>query len=101
MKQNAKDTFKKFVSDYDTSATKIRAKYEFAPKGNIALRIYNFSVKENASMIVIGSKGRTQVASILLGSIAEKLVRLNAEIPLIIVKKKRHNMDVLDVLLKI
>lgn len=101
MRQNAEDSFDEFISQYDTKGAKIKAKYELDKKGNIAKRIYQFSVKEKASAIVIGSKGRTQAAAILLGSIAEKLVKLNAQIPLIVVKQRRHNMDILEALLKI
>jgi len=101
MKQNAEESFNEFINQYDTEGIKIKAKYELDDKGNIAKKIYQFAVKEKASAIVIGSKGRTQVAAILLGSIAEKLVKLNAQLPLVVVKQRRHNMDFLEALLKI
>ena len=101
MKQNAENSFNEFVSQYEAKGTKINAKYELDENGNIAKKIYQFAVKEKASVIVVGSKGRTQAAAILLGSIAEKLIKLNAQIPLIVVKERRHNMDFLEALLKI
>lgn len=101
MKTNSKKSFHKFVEDYDTKGKTIEAKFELDEKDNISKMIYQFSVKEKASAIVIGSKGRTQAAAILLGSIAEKLIHLNAQLPLIVVKERRHNMDFLEALMKI
>lgn len=101
MKDNAKKSITKFIEKYNTKGAKIEAKFELDEKGHIAKRIYQFSVKEKASAIVVGSKGRTQAAAVLIGSVAEKLIKLNAQIPLIVVKERRHNMDFLEALLKI
>ena len=101
MKKNAEDSFNEFVSQYNTKGIKIDAKYELDENGNFAKKIYQFAVKEKANVIVIGSKGRTQAAAVLLGSIAEKLIKLNAQIPLIVVKERRHNMDFLEALMNI
>lgn len=101
MKNNSKATFQKFIENYDTKGKVIDAKFELDEKDSIAKKIYRFAVKEKASAIVIGSKGRTQVAAILLGSIAEKLIQLNAQFPLIVVKERRHNMGFLEALMKL
>ncbi|MCK5102333.1 MAG: universal stress protein, partial [Cyclobacteriaceae bacterium] len=101
MKKNAEDSFNEFVSQYNTKGKKIDAKYELDENGNFAKKIYQFAVKEKANVIVIGSKGRTQAAAVLLGSIAEKLIKLNAQIPLIVVKERKHNLDFFEALMKI
>ncbi|MCK5702272.1 MAG: universal stress protein [Cyclobacteriaceae bacterium] len=101
MKHNAKESFDEFFSEYDTKGTEIETKFELDENGHIAKKIYQFSVKEKASAIVMGSKGRTQAAAVLIGSIAEKLIKLNAQLPLIVVKERRHNMGFLEALLKI
>jgi nucleotide-binding universal stress UspA family protein len=101
MKNNSKDSFQKFIEYYDTKGKSIDAKFELDEKESISKKIYQFAVREKASAIVIGSKGRTQVAAILLGSIAEKLIQLNAQLPLIVVKQRRHNMDFLEALMKL
>lgn len=101
MKHNAQESIDEFLSEYNTKGTEVEAKIELDENGHIAKKIYQFSIKEKASAIVIGSKGRTQAAAVLIGSIAEKLINLNAQLPLIVVKERRHNMGFLEALLKI
>ena len=56
---------------------------------------------EGVSAIVIGSKGRTQAAAIILGSITEKLIRLDSTLPLVVVKQRKHNLNFLEALMNI
>lgn len=51
-------------------------------------RILEVAEKRNASMVVMGSQGRTGLAHVMLGSKAEQVVRL-CPVPVLIVKKKR------------
>ncbi len=52
----------------------------------------------DADFIVIGSKGQTTGAFILLGSTAETLIKLNDTIPMLIVKKENENFGIWDAL---
>ncbi len=101
MKANAEESFSNFVESYATKGVQVEAKFELDEDSNIAKKIYQFAMKEHADAIAVGSKGRTQAAAVLLGSIAEKLIKLNTELPQIVVKERRHNMDFLEALLKI
>lgn len=101
MKNNSQKSFEDLLENYDTKGLKIEAKFELDEKDSISKKIYQFAVKEQATAIVIGSKGRTQAAAILLGSVAEKLIHLNAQLPLFVVKQRGHNMDFLEALLKL
>ena len=101
MKANAEESFSNFVESYATKGVQVEAKFELDEDSNIAKKIYQFAMKEQADAIAVGSKGRTQAAAVLLGSIAEKLIKLNTELPQIVVKERRHNMDFLEALLKI
>ncbi len=56
---------------------------------------------QNVDMILMGSRGRTGSAAVLMGSFAENLVNVNNRIPMIIFKKKGENMSFLDALFKI
>ena len=101
MKQNAKESFKEFIADFDTKGVQVDSKFELDEHNNIAKKIYQFALKQKASAIAVGSRGRTQIAAVLIGSIAEKLIRVNSQIPTIVVKQRRHNMDFLEALMKI
>ena len=59
-------------------------------KGIPATRILETAEKRGAGMIVMGSRGRTGLPHLLLGSKAERVVQL-ASIPVTIVKAKRDD----------
>ena len=101
MKQNAEESFNEFISDFDTKGVTVDAKFELDKHHDIAKKIYQFVLKNRASGIAVGSQGRTQAAAILLGSIAEKIITMNSQLPTYVVKQRRHNMDFLEALLKI
>lgn len=101
MKQNAEESFEEFVTKYNVKKVTIESKFELNKENSIAKTIMQFSIKENASVILMGSKGRTQMAALLLGSVSEKLIKLNDKIPIIVVKQRRHNMDLMEALFKV
>ena len=56
---------------------------------------------KKGDLIVIGSKGRTRAASLLLGSVAVKLLDMNCYMPMIIVKNQQKNMGFLQALFRL
>lgn len=56
-------------------------------EGHPAEKILDFAEKQNVDMIVVGSLGKTDVESFLLGSVSEKVVR-NAKVPVLVVHGK-------------
>jgi len=52
-----------------------------------------------SDLIVLSSKGRTASAAVLMGSFAKEMIRLNRRIPMIVLKKKRENLDFFDALM--
>jgi len=51
-----------------------------------------------SDLIILSSKGRTASASVLMGSFAKELINQNRRIPLMIIKRKRENLDFLEAL---
>ncbi|QNR24180.1 universal stress protein [Croceimicrobium hydrocarbonivorans] len=51
-----------------------------------------------SDLIVIASKGRTASAAVLMGSFAKEMIRINRKVPLLILKKKRENLDFFEAL---
>ncbi|WP_215226556.1 universal stress protein [Echinicola shivajiensis] len=76
---------------------------DFILKGNqsSADHILDAAERHGADMVVIGSRGRSNSAAILLGSVTEKLVHINYKIPMLVIKKKGENMSFLEALLNI
>ena len=70
-------------------------------KDNIAKKIFDYALRKKVDLIMIGSKGRTKIASFLAGSTAAKLVEMSAHLPVLIDKKKGYNLGTIGALKKI
>ena len=101
MRQNSEETFKEFISEFDTKGLNYEVKFVLDKENDVAKAIYQFALDHNATGITIASKGRTQAAAVLMGSVAEKLIKVNEKFPTIVVKRPRHNMKFLEALLKL
>ena len=55
----------------------------------------------NCQLLVMGSKGRTNLSAIFMGSLTEKLIQENMGVPILVVKKKDENLNFLDALIEI
>ena len=84
--ERTKDAIQAFTLDDDT---------------NPIDRVYNYAIVNNIDMIVMGSKGRTTMASILLSSVAEKMTNYDQLFPLLIVKEKGENLNFFEALFKL
>jgi nucleotide-binding universal stress UspA family protein len=99
MLHNAKEDYQKFIAknnlpEYDCNLI-------LREKGNRAVNLIHHAKKDYVGLIVIGSRGRTDSAALLIGSVAEKLITLNNEIPMLILKKKGENMHFLEALFQV
>jgi nucleotide-binding universal stress UspA family protein len=100
MKGHAKSDFREFVKRNDFPED-LDCQFVLDDDDSPADKIFGFASDHKTDMIIMGSKGRTGLASILLGSVAEKVVKYDSEIPLMIVKEKGENMGFLKALLKL
>jgi len=100
MKENAEKKLDKSVKNKDLDVANSKYIFSLDANNNIARKIFEVAENEGTHLIVIGSRGRTGPASILLGSTAEKLTTYSNR-NIIIVKDKRHNMDLFDALMEI
>lgn len=99
MKENAQADFKKFVAKHNH--TDLDCEMVLNDGKNPGALIMDFALQIEADMILLGSRGRTKSAAILLGSTAEKLIHVNKFLPMLIFKKKGETMGFFDALFKI
>lgn len=99
MKENAQQDFKKFVSKHNHP--ELKCEMVLNEGKNPGQLILEFAQEIDADMILLGSRGRTTSAAILLGSTAEKLIHVNKYLPMLIFKKKGETMGFFDALFKL
>jgi len=100
MKGHAQNDCKKFLSKNDFPAD-LPCEYLLSNNGNFSNLTYDYAERNKADLIIIGSRGRTKASSMLMGSVAEKLVYLDSHVPVLIVKEGGENMGFLDTLMKL
>jgi len=99
MEQNAKEDAKTFWQELGLDAPEMQYVYDVDKEP--AKCIVDFAEENKIDLLVIGSKGRTAAASILMGSVAKEVSQLLQTVPLMILKQKNKNMDLLDALKEI
>lgn len=60
---------------------------------SVAETIYQRAHSLDANLIIIGAKGRTLISKLFLGSVAQRLIKHDSDIPLLIVKRKKDTFD--------
>ncbi|MEX0600472.1 MAG: universal stress protein [Rhodothermales bacterium] len=81
--QRTEGALRKAVEDFDTEDLEIRAHVRI---GNPSRRILEFAEEDRCDLIVVASQGRTGLGRLLMGSVAEKVIRLS-EVPVFTVKR--------------
>lgn len=87
-----------FFNDIDPSQIS-NFQISFKQKSKTTEGILEFVENANIDMLIMGSKGRSAMASVLLGSIAKKVTEEFKNKPLIITKEKNKNLNLLDTFL--
>jgi nucleotide-binding universal stress UspA family protein len=95
MKKHAMDKYKRFISKIDTKGVEIKPVFSDDLDEDKTTDIRGLAKKEKVDGIIIGSRGKT-TAALLMGSVAEKLVRVENDFPLLIVRKKGDSEGILD-----
>ncbi|WP_373493946.1 universal stress protein [Aquiflexum sp.] len=101
MLMHAEINFKKFIRKIDTQNIKIKAVYTQDEDDDPVEDILAKAKEIDADSIIIGAKGRTAATALFLGSMAERLIQLNEEFPLLVTRPKGKNAGILDYILEI
>jgi nucleotide-binding universal stress UspA family protein len=91
------------VEPIEHSTTALGRGLHAAPRNiegaDIASTIVNVAERQGATVIAIGTRGRTRAASVLLGSVTEKVVQLSP-IPVLVVKQPGERLTLIRGLLE-
>ena len=101
MLQHSRDDFLEFVDEENLSAADFQVEYLLDKHGHPDRLIIEFANTHHIDLIVIGSKGRTALSSVLLGSVAAKLVQADFEQPILVVKAKDENLKLIEAMLQL
>jgi len=101
MHTHAEIKYKKFIRKIDTKGVNITPVYTRDEDDDPVEDIVNKASEIQADGIIIGAKGRTAATALFLGSIAERLIRMNDKIPMLVIRPKGKNAGILDYILEI
>jgi len=101
MEKHARKDFDKLIQEVDTKGVDVEAVFEVSHDLSVPQNIINQGKKVRADFVIMGSKGQSASAILLLGSVTENLINDCHDIPLMVVKKEGENLGFWDALMKI
>jgi nucleotide-binding universal stress UspA family protein len=101
MLQHSEQDCNEFIKKHDNLPENIEIEYLLDKHGNPDQLISEFATKKGMDLIIVGSRGRTALSSVLLGSIAAKLVLIDFNVPILIVKGKDQNLNLIDAIFQL
>ncbi|MFY0591566.1 universal stress protein [Roseivirga sp.] len=101
MLENTKEQCDKFFSQMNLEGVDYDHTYALDDDPHPADKIYRTGAELDVDMIILGSKGRSSAAAFLIGSVAEKLLMEDNDIPMFLVKKGNENMSFLEALFRL
>lgn len=97
MKSNAIKSYEKLIKKIDFKKVPLSAEFLQHKKPAVAIR--ELIEKEQFDMVILGARGISESAGLLLGSVTENLL-LSTQIPLIVVKRKGEGLNLLEAIFK-
>lgn len=96
MQGHAEKENEEFMKKVDTAGVKISTIYDSHEDKDVADALVEKAKELKIDLIVIGARGRTDIAAFFLGSVTEDLINTDNTIPMLLVKKKGSTMDFWD-----
>lgn len=101
MLENTKMESKKFFNRLGVEGVDFDFTYALDDDIHPADKIYISATQEKVDLILLGSKGRSSAAVMLIGSVAEKLLEESHDIPVLLVKKGTENVGLLEAIFRL
>jgi len=89
------EKFDRFVAPLDIHGMKVRSVIEAS--SNVVHAIQRLAQQEQADLVVMGNRGQTRSASILLGSESEHML-METQVPVLVVKRRGERIGLLEAL---
>ncbi len=99
--QNAREEVDVFLQSGDLKVLNYKAEVVMDQGHNVAKTILDSAHKQGSDLVIIGSKGKTGVATLLLGSVTEKLLDLSEDVPILVIKDPAQEIKFLDAIKKV
>lgn len=96
MKEHASKDLGALLKRVEISDQELVPVYTLDKSGNLMKLVYSEAKKKKADLIIMGAKGRTMASALLIGSKSERMIRINSEIPLLMIRKKGAVAGLLD-----
>lgn len=91
--------YEEFLTSSTLDPNELSCTFTLDERDDVAETICEYAFEAGADLIVIGSRGRSAAASLMVGSIARELIRHARHIPVMIVKDRKKNLGLLELLL--
>ncbi len=101
MKKNTQKKYNLLISHLDTKDVNIRPVYSLDKNDDPIEAVYELALKEKPDTILLGAKGLSTTTALFLSSIAEKLIQVDTQFPIRIVRKKGDNAGIMEFIKKI
>jgi nucleotide-binding universal stress UspA family protein len=101
MLTHSKEELENFIASEEQYLHEMNTEYLIDTKGRPDKLIEDYASLHHFELVIIGSKGRTSLSSVLLGSIAAKVVESDIDVPILIIKSKEDNLDLVHAILSI
>ena len=95
---HAKKDYEQFMTTIDTKGVTVEPLLSLGDNNNFHKEIAKASSENGVDLVVLGAKGRTNLAAIFVGIVTEKVLESNIKVPLYVVKKKGAEFGLFDAL---
>lgn len=98
MRGHAENSMSEFLKDIPTDGMLIETSYSLTGDNDVVHDILSAARSNDSDMIVVGAKGRTNLAAVFMGSIAEGLAEHDRELPVFVVHPVNERFGFIDVI---
>ena len=96
LKENADEKLNKMLSIANFPTQRVTTIYTLGKSNKEVFHVYIESKKKEIDLIVMGVKGMTSASVLLIGSTVERMIRINDQIPLLVITKKGERVRLFD-----